>query len=181
MLLAALTLNGALLGPQTTWSAPPGGSYVVVTIARLLGPPVRATLPVKTADVVARDDGIPLAVRVTLDSAALSSGDPGRDATLRSARFFNVARYPTIVFVGERAIPKTDGRFTVPGHLSLHGVTNPIAFDARLVELRNGVERRAHYTASARFRRSTYGMRYAELVVADTVALSVVLDVIADR
>lgn len=64
-------------------------------------------------------------VDLTIDARGLSSGDPDRDAHLKSADFLDVESYPEITFSGNqvKVIGKTD--FDVTGDLTIRGVTRP--------------------------------------------------------
>ena len=64
-------------------------------------------------------------VEVTIDAASVDTSEPQRDTHLRSADFFDVAKFPQLTFksTGVEAI---DGeRLRVTGDLTIHGVTRP--------------------------------------------------------
>jgi polyisoprenoid-binding protein YceI len=64
-------------------------------------------------------------VRVTIQSASLTTGNAQRDGHLRSADFFDVETYPEIRFVSTDV--KRDGTdWTITGDLSINDVTKPI-------------------------------------------------------
>jgi polyisoprenoid-binding protein YceI len=69
-------------------------------------------------------------VEAEIDVATIDTGEPKRDAHLRSADFFDVAAYPTITFRSTRIEPAAAlrrDRWTVIGNLTLHGVTRSVA------------------------------------------------------
>lgn len=68
-------------------------------------------------------------VEVTIDAASVSTGDPNRDAHLRSADFFDAERYPTLEFRSTKVEHERDERWKVAGDLTLHGVTRPVVLD----------------------------------------------------
>ena len=65
-------------------------------------------------------------VSLTIDAASLDTGIEMRDKHLRSSDFFDVERFPTVVFQSVR-VEAAGRRATVVGRLTLHGVTREIA------------------------------------------------------
>ena len=64
-------------------------------------------------------------VRVTIQTASLTTGNDQRDGHLRSADFFDVAAYPQITFVSTDV--KRDGTdWTITGDLTINEITKPI-------------------------------------------------------
>jgi len=62
---------------------------------------------------------------VCVDAASINTNDTKRDNHLRSADFFDVAKYPTICFTSS-AITKTPTGYLAKGMLTLHGVTREV-------------------------------------------------------
>ncbi|MBO0795191.1 MAG: YceI family protein [Ktedonobacteraceae bacterium] len=67
-------------------------------------------------------------VKAQVEAASISTFAPQRDAHLRSADFFEVARYPTITFESTLIKPVSPNRCYLNGNLSLHGQTRPVTF-----------------------------------------------------
>jgi polyisoprenoid-binding protein YceI len=79
-----------------------------------------------------RWDGSNLAsavVEATIDASSINTREPQRDAHLRSADFFDVARFPTLTFRSTKIEPVGAGRFRMTGDLTMHGVTRSVVFD----------------------------------------------------
>ena len=66
--------------------------------------------------------------KIEIQSASIQTGVPQRDAHLRSADFFSVARYPTITFVSTNIEPVDQNHSVMTGNLSLLGVTRAVSF-----------------------------------------------------
>ncbi len=66
------------------------------------------------------------AISVTIDAASVDSRMPARDVHLRSERFFDVAKYPTITFKSSDFKFNGDNLTAVDGELTMHGVTKPV-------------------------------------------------------
>jgi polyisoprenoid-binding protein YceI len=65
-------------------------------------------------------------VEFTIEAATIDTAVPDRDQHLRSADFFDVARYPRITFRSTRIAPSANGTFLVTGQLTMRGVTKEI-------------------------------------------------------
>ena len=64
-------------------------------------------------------------VEATVDATQVYTGQPQRDAHLRSADFFDVEEHPTWTFVGSRIHQVGATQFEVTGDLTVRGVTRP--------------------------------------------------------
>ena len=71
-------------------------------------------------------------VTAIIQAASLSTDMKFRDGHLRSGDFFDVAQFPTIVFVSNRVVP-TRGGANVSGTLKMHGVSRSVTLPARLL------------------------------------------------
>jgi polyisoprenoid-binding protein YceI len=166
---------------DVAWSADSARSRVTLAVTQLWISKVTGTIPIASGTIVTSDaETVPLFVGTTLDATALTTRDPGRDAQLRGDRFFDVARFPTITFASERIVETGPTTFSIQGALTMRGVTHPLVLDAHLAEITrdpNG-KRRAHFTATGRFRRSDYGMNYIRGVVGNDVALSILIEAV---
>ena len=105
------------------------------------------------------------AVDVTIDAASIDTDVHRRDTHLRSADFFDVEKYPTIRYVGNRIERAADGRYTIQGALTMHGVTKPVTLDAEL----GGARKTAQgwlvaVSATGRLKRSDFGLTWSRAV-----------------
>jgi polyisoprenoid-binding protein YceI len=68
-------------------------------------------------------------LEVAIPAGSLWTGEPDRDAHLKSADFLDVANHPQIRFAS-RSVERTGARhYRVAGELSIRGVTRPITLD----------------------------------------------------
>lgn len=81
----------------------------------------------KVTGTVSYDEKNPAAIRIdaTIDASTVNTNEPKRDDHLRSADFFDVAKYPTIAFKSKSA-KKVSGGLAVTGDLTIHGVTRQV-------------------------------------------------------
>lgn len=69
-------------------------------------------------------------VQVTLPLSGIDTFVPKLDEHLRSADFFDAAKYPDITFKSTMVHDLGGGKLQVMGDLTVHGVTKPVTLDA---------------------------------------------------
>jgi polyisoprenoid-binding protein YceI len=72
-------------------------------------------------------------VMAKIDVRSIDTGIVKRDNHLRSAEFFNVAKFPEITFKSHRVKQTGPQSGDIFGDLTMHGVTKPITLHVRLV------------------------------------------------
>ncbi|MBV8371559.1 MAG: YceI family protein [Candidatus Eremiobacteraeota bacterium] len=166
---------------EITRSADLASSSVSLTVSQLFFSRVHGTIAITSASIVTpAATEVPRKVDVALDAASTTSGDPQRDADLRSGKFFDAARYPTVTFTSDRIVGTDPARFTIAGNLTIKGISRPISFETRVTGTSTGSDGKQHvrYVAVGSFRRSAYGITYARGIVGDNVTLHVVIDAV---
>ena len=100
-------------------------------------------------------------VEVTIEAGSLNTREPQRDEHLRSADFFDVAKFPTLAFRSRRIEALGAEHFNLTGDLTIHGVAKEVTFDIEgptppvkdpWGNIRVGV------TASAKINRKDFGL-----------------------
>lgn len=122
-------------------------------------------------------------LEVVIDARSLDTGNPARDAVLKGPAWFDVERYPTITFQGQRFVFEQDQPVAVEGELTLHGVTQPIRLE--IVRLKCGVNlvtrrRTCGADAGGTLQRSLFGMRTGLPFVGDEVRLRIQAEAYVD-
>jgi polyisoprenoid-binding protein YceI len=126
-------------------------------------------------------------VSASIDAASVDTGVAKRDEDLRSANFFDVARYPTISFTAKKIVAIGMGNYRLTGDLTIHGVTREVTLDMEgpspaVTDFYKNTRRGA--TASGKINRKDFGMTYSKLletggvVVGDEVAISIEVEMI---
>jgi len=100
-------------------------------------------------------------VAVNIDTASVNTGVPKRDQHLKSADFFDVAKFPAMTFVSKKVTVVGKDRLKVAGYLTLHGVTKEVVLDveglsAAAKDPWGNVKRGA--SATARINRKDFGL-----------------------
>jgi polyisoprenoid-binding protein YceI len=70
-------------------------------------------------------------VEVTIDAAGIWTGEPERDAHLRSADFLDVEHYPEITFKGDKVELVGANDADITGDLTIRGVTRAVTLRVR--------------------------------------------------
>src|SRR6266481_4645511 len=68
-------------------------------------------------------------VEVTIDANSVDTRVPDRDNDLRSEKFFDVARYPSITFKSRKVEQLAPGKLKVTGDLTIRGTTKEVVLD----------------------------------------------------
>jgi polyisoprenoid-binding protein YceI len=72
-------------------------------------------------------------VEFTIRATSIFTNEPKRDEHLRSADFFDVAKYPTITFKSTSVKPEGKDSFLVDGELTMRGVTRRVTLPVKLL------------------------------------------------
>jgi polyisoprenoid-binding protein YceI len=111
-------------------------------------------------------------VIIHVSPGSISTDNAARDEHLRSADFFDVARFPSTVFEST-ALTKNSGKTgKLTGMLSLHGVSKPISLDVTHLTPDPNADRQI-FSATTTFKRSDFGMTNYPGVIGDDVTLTI--------
>jgi polyisoprenoid-binding protein YceI len=118
-----------------------------------------------------------------VDVSTIDTREPKRDAHLKSADFFDVEKYPTMTFRSTRIEPQGPGKFKMTGDFTLRGVTRPVTFDVEgltppIKDARGG--ERMGATATAKIKRSDFGMTWNRLLEAGGVTVGDEVTIVVD-
>src|SRR5580658_7262505 len=68
-------------------------------------------------------------IQATIESASVDTRVEMRDNDLRSPRFLDAQKYPTITFQSKKVEVAGEGKLKVTGDLTIHGVTKEVVLD----------------------------------------------------
>jgi polyisoprenoid-binding protein YceI len=115
-------------------------------------------------------------LEIHVDMGSLDTGQDARDEVLKGEQWFQVQRYPEMVYRSERFVFDNDRPVAVEGLLTLLGQTHPLRLEIsrfkcgfNLAEKKRGCGADAH----GLLRRSDYGMRTGLPFVGDEVKLNI--------
>jgi polyisoprenoid-binding protein YceI len=132
-------------------------------------------------------------VQATIDATGIWTGQPQRDAHLRSADFLDVENFPQITFKGDQVEVSGDHDYVVTGELTIRGVTRPASLAVSYLgqwktpwweeEGGNWVDKgpklRAGFVATTEINRHDFGVSWndtmdrAGVVVGDSVSITI--------
>lgn len=102
-------------------------------------------------------------VDAKIDAATISTRNKFRDNDLKSAHFFDVAKYPTLTFKSKKVVPGKEGSFQLIGDLTMHGVTKEVTLDvigpSKVIKGPRG-ESRVAASATTKLNRQDYGISW---------------------
>ncbi|HEY3930388.1 MAG TPA: YceI family protein [Candidatus Koribacter sp.] len=67
-------------------------------------------------------------IEATIDATSINTREAQRDAHLRSADFFDVEKFSTLLFKSAKITRTGDDQLKVEGELTIHGVTRNVSF-----------------------------------------------------
>lgn len=117
-----------------------------------------------------------------IETKTVDTGNKDRDDHLRNADFFDVKKYPKMVFKSKK-IEKDGERFKITGDLSLHGVTKEITLEAEpitpVVKDPWGKMKRG-FSATGKLNRKDFGLTWNKTLDAGGVAVGDEVSLSAD-
>jgi polyisoprenoid-binding protein YceI len=113
-------------------------------------------------------------VEVIIETASIDTGVAKRDEHLRSAEFFDVARFPTMTFVSSKVEKSGPDKLKVTGNLTLRGVTKEVVLDVEgptrsYKDPWGNVKRGA--SATTKINRKDFGLTWNKVIESGGVAV----------
>ena len=185
-LAAVLAVSAA--ATTTTWQIDPQHTAAGFAVKHLMISTVRGQFKGVTGTVNWEDQDISKStVDITIDANTVDTSEPKRDADLKSDKFFDVAKYPTIAFKSKKIEQVSAGKLKITGDLTIRGVTKEAVLDVEgptpPVKDPWGNTRVAA-NATTKVNRQDFGVKWnanmdgGGVVVGDDVAITIDLEMI---
>lgn len=190
--MAADTAKGTLLTVEGTpdtrsesvWSIDPKHSLVEFAVRHMRFTTVRGRFNHVEGVIHCQDETHPERAwtEATIDATSIDTGDPERDAHLRSPEFLDVERYPTITFRSTRAERVDDAEFRLVGDVTIRDVTREV----ELATVYNGRgvnpwgQEVAGFTATTQINRKDFGLSWNVALEAGGFLVGDKLDVLVE-
>ncbi len=130
VIAAVVILAMPTFASAATWSIDPDHSNVGFKVRHMMVSNVKGEFGKFNGIVDIDDKDVTKSkVEVTIDTASISTGVAKRDEHLKSADFFDVAKYPTMTFVSQKVKNVGNDKLKVYGYLTLHGVTREVVLE----------------------------------------------------
>ena len=183
---AALSLPAG--AATSTWQIDPNHSAAQFAVRHLAISTVRGAFTKVSGTVQFDDKDISKSfVEVTIDAASVDTRVPDRDKDLRSDRFFEVEKYPTLTFKSTKVEQVEAGKLKVTGDLTIHGVTKQVVLDVEgpTASVKDPWgNQRAAANATTKINRQDFGVKWnAKMdnggwVVGDDVAITIDVELV---
>ena len=157
--LVAATLSFSAGAEAATWTVDQGHSSVGFTIRHIFSN-VPGSFD-KFSGTIDYDPANPAAgsVKVEIDAASINTKVAKRDDHLRSADFFDVAKYPALTFQSTKVTKGEGNKLSVEGNLTMHGVTKPVTLNATFLGAGPAMGgQRAGFEATTKIDRKDFGI-----------------------
>jgi len=185
-LAAVLTLPAS--AATTTWEIDPAHTAAGFSVKHLMISTVRGQFKGITGTINWDDQDLSKStVDVSIDAKTVDTSEPQRDKDLRSDRFFDTEKFPTITFKSTKVEQVSAGRLKVAGNLTIHGITKPVVLDVEgpSAQIKDpwGMTRVA-INATTRVNRQDYGVKWnanidgGGVVVGDDVNITIDLEMV---
>lgn len=121
-------------------------------------------------------------VVVTIQTSSVDTNVEARDKDLRSNRFFDVAKYPTLIFTSAAITDVSGGAGKIKGTLTMHGVSREVVLDAQYLGSAKDPwgNQRFGFHAETKVNRKDFGMAWNEVLEAGGVLVGEEVEILLD-
>jgi polyisoprenoid-binding protein YceI len=186
----ALAVDHGALAPDQDWRIDPGRSTLRFSLRHIVIREIRGEFR-RWGGLISIDESDPTKsrLRVWVDLASVDTAERERDTQVRSAEFFDIARFPRATFASTEIRLPDSGNPIVRGRLRLHGTEGEVALEiARRDERKDDDGNvRAIYSVTGRFDRRDFGLRWNQdldvggVVVGDQVQIEAHVEAVRRR
>jgi polyisoprenoid-binding protein YceI len=183
IILCALTmLVGSAVAQVQTWNIDPNHTAAQFSVRHMGISTVRGAFT-KVSGTAQYDPSNPskTAVDATIESASVDTRVSMRDDDLRSANYFDAAKYPTITFKSKSVEAAGAGKLKITGDLTIHGTTKQVVLDVDGPSAAaNDPRGNAHVGASASttIKRSDFGVGSANPMIGDEITITIDIELV---
>ncbi len=128
----------------------------------------------KVSGTAETDEGSRLtSIEATIDAGSIHTGEPNRDAHLRSPDFLHAEQHPTLTFSSRAIKALGANRYRVTGDLTIRDQTRPVTFEAETTPAMTDPwgNRRAGATATATINRKDWGLTWNQVLELGALAV----------
>lgn len=175
------TVDGLVVPAPGTYDLDKAHTVIAFVARHLMVTKVRGTFGDFDGSIVVAERPADSSVNVEIRTESVTTGEPQRDAHLRSADFFEQEKYPTMTFKSTSVTSSSDGNWKVGGDLTIRGVTRPVTLD---VEFNGAIQdpwggSRLGFSASTEINRQDFGVSFnsaladGNVVVGDKIRIEI--------
>lgn len=148
---------------KTKWNLDPAHSELGFKVKHMMITNVSGSfgkfdVSAETAD----NDFATASISFTADVSTISTSNADRDNHLKSADFFDTAKYPQIKFTSTKVEKRSEDNFVVHGSLTMRDVTKPVKLDAEFGGIGKDPwgNEKAGFTLSGKINRTEFGLAW---------------------
>ena len=122
-------------------------------------------------------------IDITIDATSIDTGHAKRDAHLKSEEFFNVGKFPTLIYKSTKLKFSADKLTGADGDLTLLGVTKPVSLAVTFFNCGPhpmNKKQMCGANATATIKRSDFGLSTYVPAVGDEVKISIEVEATKD-
>ena len=123
-------------------------------------------------------------IQVNIPVDTISVGVPSLDDELKTAKFFDTAKYPLASFKSTSVTSHGKDQLAVAGDLTIHGITKPATFEVTINRIGTHAMRgtpAAGFDATTTIKRSDFGLSYLVPNVSDEVVIHATMETYAPQ
>lgn len=160
------TEGGVVRVPAGVWKVDPAHSSVGFEVAHMKIATVRGHFKEFEGTIDAGEDPVDCRAYGTVKVASIDTGNPDRDAHLRSPDFFDAERYPEMRFESTSIEHLSGGSFRILGDLTIRDVTRAVELDGTV----NGAgedpwgNERVGVSVRGTVNRTEFGLRWQQML-----------------
>jgi polyisoprenoid-binding protein YceI len=172
------------LAATTTWQIDPKHSDAQFAITHLMISTVRGEFHGVKGTVVYDDKNFGASsVDVIIDATTVDTREPDRDKDLRSPKFFDTEKFPTMTFKSSKVEEAGGGKLKVTGDLTIRGTTKQVVLDVTVpktpIKDPYGMQRTA-VMATTKINRLDYGVSWNKTLDNGVIMLGDQVDITID-
>jgi len=175
---ASIALAASAEAQAGTWQIDPNHTAAQFSVRHLGVSTVRGAFT-KVSGSAQHDPAEPSkdTLEATIDANSVDTRVEMRDNDLRSPRFFDVQKYPTITFHSKQAKVVGPGKLQLTGDLTIHGVTKQVVLDvdgpSAPIKDPMGKGQRMGASATTKVNRQDFGVSALPGAVGDEITITI--------
>lgn len=180
-------LSGSVSAQTTKWKEDVSHSSIGFSVKHLLVSNVKGQFNDYSVSVLSdKPDFSDAKVTVKIKAQSINTDNKQRDEHLRSADFFEAAKFPEIIFVSKKIEKTGKNTFKITGDFTMKGVTKTLTLNGELggiLEKDPWGKTKAGITLTGEVNRFDYGLNWNKaieaggFVVSETVKLNIELEI----
>ncbi len=128
---ASRVFNGALFPKTGEYNVDSVHSFAGFSVQHFVVGQVRGQFSSIEGKLVIADNPLQSLLEISVAAATINTQNQARDNDLRSAKYLNVEKFPTVTFRSTGFVPEPCGKWTINGNLTVCNVTYPAALAVR--------------------------------------------------